>query len=1024
MTFSLQVLGGAALEGSDGTVHGRAAHKRRLALLAILAGARGRPVARERILGLLWPESSSTAARHLLSESLSVLRREMGEDAFVCRGDELSLNPEVVTSDLEAFECAVERGDIATAAGLYAGPLLDGFYVAEAPDFERWAESERDRVGRVYAGVLEALAEEREREGTPQAAAGWWRRLAAHDPYSSRVALRLMRSLEAAGEREAALRHASVHAALLREDLGMEPSAELRALTEHLRNERLLPIPEAKRERTDGVPDAESGMLASAFARGDIEEGRVAAVAPAPVELSPMPDGIPEVALRRDAAVWFADMAGYSALLAHDPSTARGLLAALHELARSEVRRAGGHVVGLIGDAVLAEFPDPAACARSAARLLRGFERRARRAGVSSTLRVGAHAGVVAVTDDGGVYGDPVSVASRLQERAEPGQVLVSDELRARLLGQSEFRFAGRGVLTLSGQASTVSAFDLEVELPPREARPRSAPPPRSARPVRNARTRVLATVAAAAVIALIALSRLRGGAVAVPRASVDPNRIAVLYFSPTTADADLRALAKGLTDQLIYELAQVDALDVVPPSGVRPFRDTSVPIDSVARALRAGTLLDGSLERSGDRLRLTLFLVDAASGERLRSKVLTARAGEPFALEEQLAREASRFLRWRLGRDLEVRTHASGTRNAGARELVLRAEQARDDAKALLRSSDSLKKAAGLRLLAHADTLLLRAEAADPRWAEVPGLRGWVALERGAHSDLTEERRLLTAAAGHAERALRLRPRDPRALELRGNVRWTLSLFYQQPDSAAQLAEAARRDLVAAVDADPRRATAWNMLSQLLRLRGDYAGSYMAAERAVRADAYLLRSDQVQHRLFRIALSAGRFDLAREHCDAAAKEFPEDWRFAECPLVLLAYDDSRAPDPPAAAAALTRVEAADSPAMAQADGRPYMPVYRRMLYAAVLARAREADSARAVAARAQTDVGNAPELLASLAYDQAYLSLCLGDRAAAVRFLRELFRLQPQMRRMVASEHQFRTLRSDPAFQEAVRGG
>jgi hypothetical protein len=61
---------------------------------------------------------------------------------------------------------------------------------------------------------------------------------------------------------------------------------------------------------------------------------------------------------------------------------------------------------------------------------------------------------------------------------------------------------------------------------------------------------------------------------------------------------------------------------------------------------------------------------------------------------------------------------------------------------------------------------------------------------------------------------------------------------------------------------------------------------------------------------------------------------------------------------------------------------------------------------------------------MASLAYDQAYLSLCLGDRTSAVRFLRELFRLQPQMRRMVASEYQFRALRGDPAFAAAIRGG
>jgi DNA-binding SARP family transcriptional activator/class 3 adenylate cyclase/TolB-like protein len=1022
MCFSLQLLGGVALQGSDGPVRGRAAHKRRLALLAVLAGARGRPVARERILGLLWPESPSTAGRHLLSESLSVMRREIGEDAFVCRGDELTLNSEIIVSDLDAFERAAEQGDAPTAARIYLGPFMEGFYVADAPDFERWAEEERDRLGRVYASVLETLALEREAKLDHRAAAEWWRRLALHDRYSSRVALRLMRALEAAGEREAALLHAGVHAALLREELGAEPTAELRDFTDLLRRRPPAPASQEKNELAVAEVDAARGVNTSPAESGDGDDGRVTAVAPAPVEVSTLEGGEPDTAAKREGAVWFADVAEYSELLARDADIARGLLAVLHELARREVRRAGGHVVGLIGEGVLAEFPDPAECARSAARLLRGFERRARQAAISSTLQVGAHAGLVSIADDGGVYGDPVSVASRLQERAEPGEVLVSGELRARLLAYPEFRFAPRGVLTQAGNASALAAFDLEVELPARQGGARPAPAAQVPWPNRRARALAPALLVTA-VLALIALLWQPTGVPSVTSESLDPNRVAVLYFSPTSDDADLRALARGLTDQLIRELSEVDALDVIPPSGVRPYRGAEVSGDSIARVLRAGTVIEGSIERSDDRIRLTTFLVDAASGRRLRSKLLTARAGDPIALEDQLALEASRFLRWRLGRDLEIHAHTVGTRNGRARELVLRSEQLREDAQDLLRSSDSLKRAAGLRLLGHADTLLMRAQAADPLWAEVPELRGWVALERGGHLALPQEKELLLAAGAHAEQALRLRPDGPGGLELRGNVRWALSLFYQRADSADSLVEAARVDLTAAVDADPRRATAWNMLSQLLRVRGDHAGSYMAAERAVRADAYLLKADQVRHRLFRIALSAGRIDLARQHCEAGAREFPNDWRFVECPLVLLAYDDGHPAAPGAAAEALARVEAVDPAAAARADGRPYLPVYRRMLFASVLARAGMADTARAVAAQARAGLTNAPEIRASLAYDQAYLSLCLGDRPGAVRALRELFRLQPQTRRMVASEHQFQLLRGERDFQAAIRG-
>ncbi|HEX8691903.1 MAG TPA: BTAD domain-containing putative transcriptional regulator, partial [Longimicrobium sp.] len=233
--FFLKLLGGAALEDDGTPVTGRPVHRRRLALLAVLAAARGRTVGRERLVGYLWPESPGDAARHLLSESLYILRKALGENAFVAAGDEVGLDPAVVASDVALFQDALEKDDPAAAAALYAGPFLDGFAVSDAPEFERWAEEERDRLGRAYARALEALAEAREAEGDPLGAAEWWKRLARHDPFSSRVALRVMRALETGGERAAAVRHAAVHAAMVRQELGVEPDAEVEALARRIR---------------------------------------------------------------------------------------------------------------------------------------------------------------------------------------------------------------------------------------------------------------------------------------------------------------------------------------------------------------------------------------------------------------------------------------------------------------------------------------------------------------------------------------------------------------------------------------------------------------------------------------------------------------------------------------------------------------------------------------------------------------------------------------------------------------------
>ncbi|HEU0054485.1 MAG TPA: BTAD domain-containing putative transcriptional regulator, partial [Longimicrobium sp.] len=262
--FTLNLLGGAAFVGRDGPVFGRAAHKRRVALLAILAVARGRAVGREKLIGLLWPEHSSDAARHLLSESLYVLRKTLGADAFVSAGDEVGLNGAAVRSDVEEFEEAVQAGDLERAARVYRGPFLDGFYVADAPEFERWAEGERARLAAAHTRALECLAVAREGEGRPAEAAEWWRRLVVLDPYNSRVGARLMLALDAAGERAAALWFAETHTAFLRDELGVEPEDDFAGLVERLRTEPVrVPRPPSP------SPVAAGGVADAAAAGGD-----------------------------------------------------------------------------------------------------------------------------------------------------------------------------------------------------------------------------------------------------------------------------------------------------------------------------------------------------------------------------------------------------------------------------------------------------------------------------------------------------------------------------------------------------------------------------------------------------------------------------------------------------------------------------------------------------------------------------------------------------------------------------------
>ncbi len=232
--FGLRLLGGAHIEGDDGVIGGQAGQPRRIALLALLATAPNETISRDKLVALLWPESDEERGRHALSECFYVLRKALGEEAILSKGANVRLNREIVSCDVVEFEAAVECGDLERAVFLHAGPFLDGFHLKGTSEFQRWIDSERDRLVRAQRTALENLAEAAEQRGDLAAAVEWWQRLSAEDPYSSRVALRLMQALVASGNRAAALQHARTHADRVREDLGGEPDPEVEVLAARL----------------------------------------------------------------------------------------------------------------------------------------------------------------------------------------------------------------------------------------------------------------------------------------------------------------------------------------------------------------------------------------------------------------------------------------------------------------------------------------------------------------------------------------------------------------------------------------------------------------------------------------------------------------------------------------------------------------------------------------------------------------------------------------------------------------------
>ena len=223
----LKVFGGLSIERDQGPVEGAGAQRRRLALLALLDGAGDRGLTRDKILGFLWPESDPEKARRVLTQALYALRRDLGEEELFLGSNEVRLNPDVMTSDRIDFRRAIEAGQLDRAVACYSGPFLDGFYVPEAPEFERWVEIERAALHLQYASALEELATAATARGESRAAIVWWRKLAMVDPHNGQVALGLMRALVASGDRSAALQHYRVFEALCRQDLDLDVEPEV-----------------------------------------------------------------------------------------------------------------------------------------------------------------------------------------------------------------------------------------------------------------------------------------------------------------------------------------------------------------------------------------------------------------------------------------------------------------------------------------------------------------------------------------------------------------------------------------------------------------------------------------------------------------------------------------------------------------------------------------------------------------------------------------------------------------------------
>jgi TolB-like protein/tRNA A-37 threonylcarbamoyl transferase component Bud32 len=498
-----------------------------------------------------------------------------------------------------------------------------------------------------------------------------------------------------------------------------------------------------------------------------------------------------------------------------------------------------------------------------------------------------------------------------------------------------------------------------------------------------------------------------------------DPRRIAVLYLDNLSPNTLPSYVAAGLTEDLIDQLGVVQALHVISPNGVRPFRDGVLPVDSVARLLKVGTIVSGSVARSGNTMRVTVRLIDGSTSRQLYSQVIAEPWSDVFTLQTRLAEQVAFFLRQRLGEAIAIQRHRASTRSYAAWELVQQASEATR----LGLAAGILRADSTPRHFLLADSLYARAAALDPTWMFPVYRRSRIALALAVHApmyvdsagagsalpSLPERRtRWIRRSLAFANDALRKNDTSAAALGVRGEALFMLMNTGGGPvDSIAPLA---RADLQRAVELEPDNASAWATLAQLARFEGRFADASAAARKAYESDAYFEVPRIVSIGFF-AALHAGEIEQARTWCAMGLDRYPGDPRFTECRLTILGWTGRTRADVAAARRLVSGIETRDTLRMLAPSWG-----YRRLMVSAVAARAGMRDSARSLLLEVVGQQAQDPARRGS-AMTEAYVHLLLGEPDSALARLSGHLRQSPQNRPQIAAHPWFRDLRDDPRF-------
>ncbi len=299
---------------------------------------------------------------------------------------------------------------------------------------------------------------------------------------------------------------------------------------------------------------------------------------------------------RRLAAIMFTDLVGFTRLGQQDEEAALRLRREHQSLLRPIFAAFGGHEVKTLGDGFLVEFASAVESVRCAVEIQRAVARRNASVGPSDQLllRIGLHAGDI-VEEEGDVVGDAVNVASRIEPLAEPGGICLSEAVYQQVRNKLPIVIEKIGGRNLKNVQEPVEIYRVAVGA----ARP--AHPPSSSSNTENL-------------------------------------RLAVLPLANLSTEAADEFFADGLTDELISRTAQVPRLRVIARTSVQRYKGSAKSIREVGQELDVGVALEGSVRKSGSRVRIAVQLIDVRSEAPIWSMRYDRPLDDIFAIQDDIA--------------------------------------------------------------------------------------------------------------------------------------------------------------------------------------------------------------------------------------------------------------------------------------------------------------------------------------------------------------------------------------------------